>query len=157
MAAPLTIEQMILNHNIGVNISDATTLKGYTIDQFLMVGAKFDASAIVSGTFTQARLPAATQNAAGIVQLSDSVSSNSSGVAASSAAVYSVKLEADGKANLEHTHSPSDIVTGAFTATLTALSSLSLNTGIIRNIFISDIAPTAGIGKDGDIYLQYQD
>lgn len=157
MAAPLTVEQMILNHNIGVNISDATTFKGHSISDFLMTGATFDADALVSGTIDPKRLPVATDSSPGIVELSDNVNSNSSSVAASSAAVQAVKLEADGKANAQHQHDPKDINAGAFTNVLSAQSSLSLGTGIIRNIFISDQAPVSTTGNDGDIYFQYQD
>lgn len=157
MAAPLTVEQMILNHNIGVNISDAATFKGHSINEFLLVGATFDASAIQTGVFNNQRLPTATTTSPGVVQLSDNINSTSSNIAASSAAVNAIKLVTDGKASSVHKHSPSDINAGAFTNTLSAKSSLSLNTGVIRNIFISNTAPTNSMGSDGDVYFQYQD
>lgn len=157
MSAPLTIEQMILNHNIGVSINDAKTLQGHQPSDFLPVGAKFDASVIITGTVATQRLPVATQTAAGIVQLSDNVNSNSSSVAASSAAVYAINQALGGKLDSNATFDPSVIKTGAFKVVLNALSSLSLNQGIIRNIFISDQVPTNAIGSDGDVYLLYQD
>lgn len=156
MGAPLTIEQMILNHNVGVKIDDASTFDGHPITDFLMKGATFDASAITTGVFPSSRLPMATTNASGVVTLSNNVSSNSNLTAATSSAVYAVKQEADGKANISHTHNPSDINAGTFTNVLTAKSSLSLNAGIIRNIFISDQPPANNVGSDGDIYFQYQ-
>lgn len=156
MAAPLTIEQMILNHNIGVSINDAKTLQGHMPSDFLMVGAKFDASVIITGTIATQRLPVATQNAAGVVQLSNSLNSASDSIAASSSAVYALNQALAGKLDTNATFNPSVIKTGAFTAVLNAFSSLSLNQGIIRNIFVSDTAPTDTVGKDGDVYLQYQ-
>lgn len=156
MSAPLTIEQMILNHNIGVSINDAKTLQGHQPSDFLMVGSKFDASVIVTGTLSSARLPSATQTAAGVVQLSNNVNSNSSSVAASSAAVYALNQTLQDKVDVGTQFDPSVIKAGAFKTVLNAFSSLSLNTGIIRNIIISDQAPTNTVGSDGDIYLQYQ-
>lgn len=157
MSAPLTIEQMILNHNIGVSINDAKTLQGHQPTDFLLTNATFDAGVVVTGKFSSARLPSATQSAPGIVQLSNNVNSNSDTIAASSSAVYALNQALADKLDTTATFSPSVIKAGAFTATLNALSSLSLNTGIIRNIYISDQAPTNSVGKDGDIYLQYQD
>lgn len=157
MSAPLTIEQMILNHNVGVNVSDASTFKGHQLSDFLMVGAQFNASSITSGTLNTARLPVATSGSAGIVQLSSNVNSTSATVAATSSAVNAVKLEADGKANAVHQHAPGDIQAGTFTNRLSAKSELALNTGIIRNVFISDQPPANTMGSDGDLYFQYQD
>jgi hypothetical protein len=158
MAAPLAIEQMILNHNIGVNISDAATFKGHQLSEFSMVGHTHTAGQITSGIFDPARLPTATASSKGIVQLSSSTSSNDNLSAATPAAVYAVKQEADGKADIGHKHVPGDITTaGAFTVRLNAKNEQADGVGIIRNIIISSSAPGAPVaGKDGQIYLQYE-
>lgn len=156
MGAPLTVEQMILNHNIGVNISDATTFKGHTIDQFSMVGHTHKASDITSGVFSQTLLPLGSTAAKGIVQLSSNVNSNDDSTAANSAAVYALKQAIDGKANLQHTHDPKDINAGSFVNRLSAKSELASGLGIIRNIFVSDQPPSDTVGNDGDVYHQYQ-
>jgi hypothetical protein len=156
MGAPLTVEQMILNHNIGVNISDAATFKGHQVTEFSMVGHKHSADDINSGTLAQARLPKASLTAQGIVQLSSNLSSDDEGTAATSKAVNALNLAIGGKANTSHKHDPADINGGTFANQLKAKSEAALGMGIIRNIFVSDQPPSSSVGADGDVYFQYE-
>lgn len=156
MGAPLTVEQMILNHNIGVNISDAATFKGHQITEFSLIGHKHSASDITTGVMSQDRLPVATSSAKGIVQLSSNTDSTDNTIAATSSAVNAVKLLLAGKSDVGHKHNPQDIQTGTFTSRLTAFSELATGAGIIRNIFVSNSSPSSSVGNDGDIYFQYE-
>ena len=156
MSAPLTIEQMIQNHNINVNIADAKTLDGHKLEEFAMIGHKHDAKDITSGIVSPERLPSATANSAGVVQLSSSTASDSESVAASSKAVKAVKLAADGKAAKDHKHAPKDITTGTFEALIVAQSNTNYSSRQIRNTIFSTAAPTDTAGQNGDVWMRYK-
>jgi phage-related tail fiber protein len=155
MAAPLSIEQMILNHNIGVNMTDADTLEGYHASDFSQPGHKHSASDITSGTLGPQFLPFATTTNKGIVQLSSNTDSTDSTTAATSYAVNQVKIFAQERASATHQHEPKDLKTGAFTSRLTALSENTFGVPVIRNIIVDSSVPADTVGKDGDIYFQY--
>lgn len=156
MGAPLTIEQIILNHNIGVNLSDAESLDGHPITDFSLVGHNHSAEDITSGIMDPDRLPTATSNGRGIVTLSSSTDSDSETLAATPYAVRAVKNIALGKANTQHYHSPSDLTTGTFPAIVAAFSNKNYTTRQIRNIYLSTAAPASTSGQDGDIWFQYE-
>lgn len=157
MGAPLTIEQIILNHNIGVNLSDADTFQGKPLTDFSLVGHKHAAADITSGIFHPDRIPIGTTTSRGAVTLSSSTDSNSETLAATPYAVRAVKNLAAGKANAEHDHGPGDITTsGTFPVALTATSTDATNVRQIRNILIGTAVPTGTLGQDGDIYFQYE-
>lgn len=156
MGAPLTIEQMILNHNIGVSITDAETLGGLTPNDYSKPGHTHTAAETISGIFHQDRLPKANATAAGIVQLTDSTDSDSSIIAASGKAVKAVKLMAAAKEDKGHTHNPADINTGTFANVLTATATDALGSRQIRNIILGTADPLSTVGQDGDIYFKYE-
>ena len=156
MAAPLTIEQLIANHNIGVNISDAETLDGHPIDDFSLKGHKHSASDIESGIMSPARLPTGTTAAKGIVQLNSSADSESQDTAATPYAVKSVKNMIAGKANTVHKHVPEDLNTGTFSVPITANSNKEYTRRQIRNVILSTATPTSTVGQDGDLYFKYE-
>lgn len=156
MGAPLTIEQMILNHNIGVSITDAESLGGLTPNDFAKTVHVHDAGDVKTGKFAPERLPIGTDTAKGIVQLSSSVSSTAMDIAATPKAVNAVKLLAEGKADTAHKHDPADINTGTFANVLVAKATDDLGQKQIRNIILGTTAPTGAIGTDGDIYMQYE-
>jgi hypothetical protein len=156
MGAPLTIEQMILNHNIGVSITDAETLGGLTPNDFSKPGHKHAAADTITGIFHQDRLPKANSTAAGIVQLSDSTNSESSTIAATSKAINAVRLMVGGKADTGHKHNPADINTGTFANVLTANATDDLGQRQIRNIILGTADPASNVGTDGDIYFKYE-
>jgi hypothetical protein len=157
MAAPLTIEQMIMNHNIGVNISDADSLEGHKASEFSLVGHKHSASDINSGTMGTAYLPSASTTAKGIVQLSSNTDSTDATTAATPYAVNQVKALAQGKADAVHKHAAADINAGTFPGRMVALSEDTAGVPFIRNIIVSTIPPTSSVGKDGDLYFIYKD
>lgn len=156
MGASLTIEQIILNHNIGVNLSDAQSLDGHPLTDFSMVGHKHSAQDITSGIMDPNRLPTATDQGKGIVALSNSTDSDSQTLAATPYSVKAVKNLALGKANSSHSHSPSDINGGTFQNIIAAVSNKSYTTRQIRNIYLSTSGPSASNGSDGDIWFQYE-
>lgn len=156
MAAPLTVEQMIMNHNIGVNISNATTLEGHSASEFSLVGHKHSASDINSGTLGAAYLPTGSTTAKGIVQLSSNTDSTDATMAATPYAVNQVKAIAQGKADVSHKHAAADINAGTFPGRMVALSESTDGTPFIRNIIISTFAPTSAMGKDGDLCFVYK-
>lgn len=156
MAAPLTIEQIVLNHNINVNMTDADMFDGKTVDEFSLVGHKHSADDITTGTMSASRLPSATTVDKGIVKLSSSTDSTDQTMAATPYAVNQVKVLANGKANTTHKHNPSDINAGTFTARMVAFSENVSGTPIIRNIIISNTAPTNTVGNNGDLYFVYE-
>ena len=151
----MTIEQLILNHNIGVNLSDAGTFRGKELSEFSMVGHKHDAKDI-TGVMNQNNLPTATSSAKGIVQLSDSVNSDSKINAASSFAVNALRNALDDKAPKVHKHKPVDIDAGTFGEILVATSNTTANARQIRNILIGTGTPSNSVGSNGDIYMQYE-
>lgn len=157
MGAPITIEQMITNHNIGVNLSDAETLDGHTIDDFSMKGHKHSAADITSGMLAPERLPIATSSAKGIVSLTNSTNSDSNDIAASASALKSLKTMLDDKADRVHRHHPQSMDGGKFENILVAKNDDNPQQKQIRNIYLSSSAPTNLYGEDGDIWLQYED
>lgn len=156
MAAPLSVEQMIMNHNIGVNISNATTLDGHTASEFALTGHKHNASDINSGTMGAAYLPNASKTAKGIVQLSSKIDSTDETTAATPYAVNQVSQIAQGKADAAHKHDPKDINAGTFTGRMVAMSEGETGPPMIRNIIISPLQPTSSVGKDGDLYFVFK-
>ena len=156
MGAPLTIEQIILNHAIGVNLSDAETFDGHPIEDFSLVGHKHSAQDITTGIMNPERLPMATTNSSGIVGLSNSTDSDSQQLAATPYALRAVKNIALSKADNTHRHKPQDIDGGTFTKIIAAYSNKDYTTRQIRNIYISKDQPTSAAGQDGDIWFTYE-
>jgi hypothetical protein len=156
LAATLTIEQMILNHNIGVNLSDAGTLDGHPIEDFSLKGHKHSADDITSGIMAPARLPKGTTTAAGIVSLTNSLDSNSQQIAPTAYALSSVYRAVAGKSNLGHTHTPGEINAGQFPGRMSVASNTAYTTKQLRNIILSPNPPKATDGEDGDVWLQYE-
>lgn len=157
MAAPITIEQLILNHGIGVNLSDAATLDGHPIDDFSLVGHRHRAEDITSGVFPPDRLPTATTGNRGIVNLSTSVESESTSMAATPYTVHAVREMVRTKADEQHSHRPADINGGRFPEMMQAQTNTDYTTGQLRNIFLSKNSPTNTQGNNGDIWLKYED
>lgn len=156
MGAPLTIEQIIQNHNIGVNLSDAKTLDGHTFEEFALNGHKHAAEDITSGIMNANRLPTASDTSKGVVFLSSSTDSDSTAMAATPAAVKAVKGLVTGKANATHKHNPADINGGTFTETLVAKNTDDLGVRQIRNIIVGTSNPSSALGSDGDVYLKFE-
>lgn len=156
MGAPLTIEQIILNHNVGVNISDAKSLQGLLPDAFAKAKHTHSAGDIVTGVMDPERLPMATAQARGIVGLSSSTDSESQNLAATPYAVKAVKNLAQSKANSSHTHAPADLAAGQFAAIISAMSNKNYTTRQIRNTYLSPNNPKASNGQDGDIWFVYE-
>jgi hypothetical protein len=156
MGATLTIEQMILNHNVGVSMTDADTLGGLPSEEFAKNGHKHDAADTTSGIFDPARLPVSTSTSKGIVQLTDSTDSTSSETAATAKAVNNLKTLLNGKASSTHKHSPADINGGGFTSVLVATANDNLGERQIRNIILGTTDPLQIVGEDGDIYFKYE-
>lgn len=156
MGAPLTIEQIILNHNIGVNLSDAESLEGHPIEDFSLVGHKHSANDITTGIMDPERLPTATSSGRGIVGLSSSTDSDSQVIAATPYAVRAVKNIAISKADADHKHPASQITAGTFPAIIAAYGNKSYTTRQIRNIYLSTSAPSSTSGQDGDVWFQYE-
>ena len=156
MGAALTIEQIILNHAIGVNLSDASTFDGHPIEDFSLVGHKHSAQDITSGIMDPNRLPMATTNSSGIVGLSNSTDSDSQQLAATPYALRAVKNIAIAKAEREHRHSPADLDGGTFTNLIAAQSNKNYTTRQIRNIYLSKNPPSSSTGQDGDIWFTYE-
>lgn len=156
MSAQLTIEQMILNHNIGVNFTDAERLGGLGPESFSKTDHEHAGEDITTGTINAARLPVASETDTGAVRLSSSITSNSKTLAATPNAVMQIKALVDGKAPTSHKHFPSDINTGTFPNILTATNDSQVGVRQIRNIILSNVAPSPGIGQDGDVYYQYE-
>ena len=156
MSANLTIEQIILNHNISVNISDAGSLSGHLIEDFSLVGHTHSASDITRGTMDPERLPMATDTSAGIVGLSNATNSESKTLAVTPYALNAVRNLVLDSAKSKHTHSPEDITTGTFSSLIAAQSNASYTTRQIRNIYLSSSKPTSTNGQDGDVWMQYE-
>jgi len=156
MGAPLTIEQILQNHCVGVNLSDAESLDGHTIEEFSLVGHKHSADDINRGIMSPERLPSASSTNKGIVGLSSETDSDSQNLAATPYAVREVKNIAAGKANQTHKHSAADITTGTFPAIVAAVSNKNYTTRQIRNIYLSTSAPSSSSGQDGDVWFQYE-
>ena len=156
MGAPLTIEQIIANHHIAVNLSDAGTLEGLPASAFARVGHKHKAEDITSGTLSPDRLPGGTTGAKGIVQLSSSLNSESERDAATPKAINSLRLALEGKAAAKHSHSAADITAGTFPGKMVAQSNAEYTSRQIRNIIFSTATPTAADGQNGDVWLKYE-
>jgi hypothetical protein len=156
MGAPLTIEQMILNHNIGVSITDAETLGGLSPSSFAPAVHYHDAGDLRTGKVDPSLLPIGTDTAKGIVQLSSSISSTATDIAATPKAVNAVKLMAEAKADTGHKHSPGDVNAGTFTNVLIATATDELGKKQIRNIILGTAVPTSAVGADGDVYFQFE-
>jgi hypothetical protein len=156
MAAPLSIEQMILNHNISVNMVDADTIGGHSPSEFSLVSHKHSAADITSGIFPTTVLPTGTVSAKGIIQLSNNTGSTDQTTAVTPYALSQVKAIADSKASATHKHNPSDINAGTFPGRMVAKSETAAQTPIIRNIIISALPPTSSDGQDGDLYFIYK-
>ena len=155
MAAPLTIEQIVLNHGIGVNISDADSLKGHGPEDFAKKAHTHSADDIQSGIMDPRRLPIATQQSAGVVALSNATDSNSTTLAATPYAVNAVKNIALSKAGAGHVHNPGDILGGTFNNILAAAGNSNYSTRQIRNIYLSTSGPSSSTGQNGDIWFRY--
>jgi phage-related tail fiber protein len=152
----LTIEQIVLNHAISTNIKDADTISGVPIEGISLVGHKHNAADITTGVMDPARLPLASGASKGIVQLSNSLASTATDIAATANAVKVLKDQIDGKAASSHKHNPPDINGGEFTDILVAHSNTSYTTKQIRNIYLSTSAPSNNTGENGDIWFQYE-
>jgi len=155
MGAPFSIEMVISNHNIGVNLDDAGTIGGLGPDDFARRSHSHSAGDITSGTMSEARLPTATTTAKGVVSLSSSLNSDSEQLAATPRAIRSLKTALDDKANNGHKHGAGDISAGTFQGIVGAQSNTSYTTKQVRNIILSTAAPTSAQGENGDVYLQY--
>lgn len=147
---------MVLNHNIGVNLSDATSLDGHGIEDFSMVGHQHSAGDITTGIMNPARLPIATLEAAGIVSLTNAVNSDSQQLAPTAYALASVYRLAYGKADTNHSHNASSVTGGTLGGVVSAQSNTSYTTKQVRNIILSPQAPSPEAGENGDIWLQYE-
>ncbi|MED4068652.1 phage tail protein [Priestia megaterium] len=156
MGAPLTIEQILQNHAVGVNLSDAESLSGHPLEDFSMVGHKHSADDITTGIMNPSRLPTGTTTGKGVVSLSSETDSDSQSLAATPYAVKAVKTLATGKADKSHTHGAGDITTGTFPALIAAASNKNYTTRQIRNIYLSTSAPSTNSGQDGDVWFQYE-
>jgi hypothetical protein len=150
---------MILNHNIGVNLSDAITLDGHTIEEFSMVGHTHNASQITSGVMHPDRLPKGTTTGQGVVQLSSATNSVSELQAATSKAVNDTMEFAKGRAASVHTHSAADITAGKIPVPITTASTDQTGTPYkqLRNIVLSTVSPLNMSGEDGDIWFEYEE
>ena len=114
-----------------------------------------DASAIISGVINIARLPDASTAAQGVVQLSTSVSSTSTTLAATASAVKGAYDLAAGKADASHTHPyvSTNMTHGAVGSLVFAqhIASSTVNPG--GTAAGSSLKPTAlGYPSDGTVY-----
>ena len=155
MGAPLNIEQIILNHNIGVNLSDAGTLDGHEADEFSMVGHDHSVDDITSGVFPTERLPIGTATSKGIVSLTTSTNSTDSTIAAAASAVRAVKQLAESKADEDHSHDFAQLSGSLFPRVMQTKSPSDQGLNI-RNISFATSKPSNSYGNDGDVVLVYK-